>query len=256
MAGIEKLVTNGIQIASQAIKKTGGVIQGATKPIEAGSEKIKNSLNCLAITNIPSVNKSSYTPKCLPDYLYHMTTKSSHDSILKDGRMHGYSFTEGLADKSVKGMQGTYMVSKNNFLHQWLGCKEESLFGDIDLGEALLTQVGATTNTPTEFKILQNPTNSMVAIQIPTSILDLSKLRFRPYLEASKKAFESYFTGVPDDIVTKGLPISKLPDYIDKTPIEFVYQGKITSDMFTAVSQSQADLSFPAIVDNLFRKIK
>ena len=182
-----------------------------------------------------------------------MTRKSSYDSILKDGGMHGYSLTEALADKSVKGMQGTYMVSKDNFLNNWLGCKE--LF-DADLGETLLTQVGATTNTPSEFRALQNPTNSVVAIQIPTAILDLSKLKFRPYIEVCKKAFESYFSGVPDEIVTKGLPIDKLSDYIGKTPIEFIYQGKITSDMFSAISQSQADLSFLEIANNLFRKIK
>ena len=57
-------------------------------------------------------------------------------------------------------------------------------------------------------------------------------------------------------MVTKGLPIDRLSDYIDKTPIEFIYQGKITSDMFSTVTQSQADLSFSEIANNLFKKIK
>ena len=45
MAGIEKLVTNGIQAASCAIQKSDGVIQNATKPVEACTEKLTSSLN-------------------------------------------------------------------------------------------------------------------------------------------------------------------------------------------------------------------
>lgn len=59
MAGIEKLVTNGLQVAQSAIQKSGGVLSAATKPIEAGSEKLTGALNGLAVSNSALVKKSS-----------------------------------------------------------------------------------------------------------------------------------------------------------------------------------------------------
>ncbi len=59
MAGIEKLVTNGLQVAQSAIQKSGGVLSAATKPIEAGSEKLTNALDGLAASNSALIKKSS-----------------------------------------------------------------------------------------------------------------------------------------------------------------------------------------------------
>ncbi|MBR1617064.1 hypothetical protein IJ670_02825 [bacterium] len=58
MAGIEKLVTNGIQVASTALQKSNGLIQSATKPIEAGSEKLTETLSALATSNSALVKKT------------------------------------------------------------------------------------------------------------------------------------------------------------------------------------------------------
>ena len=51
MARIEKLVTNGLQVAQSAIQKSGSTLSTAKKPIEAGSEKLTGALNGLASTN-------------------------------------------------------------------------------------------------------------------------------------------------------------------------------------------------------------
>jgi len=63
MAGIEKLVNNGIQIASQNIQKSSSVIQSVTKPVEAGPEKLTGVLSSLAMSNSVLVKKTSISPK-------------------------------------------------------------------------------------------------------------------------------------------------------------------------------------------------
>ena len=59
MVGIEKIVANSIQVASQAIHKSGGIIQSTTKPIENGSEKLTGALSGLATNNSTLANKTS-----------------------------------------------------------------------------------------------------------------------------------------------------------------------------------------------------
>ncbi len=59
MSGIEKIVNNCTQLASQAIQKTGSIIQSGTKPIEAGSEKLARTLDGIATTNTALIKKKS-----------------------------------------------------------------------------------------------------------------------------------------------------------------------------------------------------
>lgn len=176
----------------------------------------------------------------LPEYLYHMTPTENYNQIVQTGKIN-FSEIEG---QSVNGCNGVYMVSKDNLVNQWMGAKEPDIFGDIDLGETLLNCTGA-------------GTESMSAIKIPVKSLDLSKLRFRPYIEACEATVTTFDanTGVVEsEMATKGLPISELSKYIGKTPVEFVYQGELTTNLFTDVATSQGQIPFLDIIKNLFGK--
>ena len=56
MAGVEKLITNGIQTASHVIQKIGNATSGVTK--EMGTEKLTKTLDGIAATNSALIKNS------------------------------------------------------------------------------------------------------------------------------------------------------------------------------------------------------
>ena len=230
------------------LKSANNAAKNATKTISDISAKASTTAKIEQI--------GTELPEGVPKHLYHMTSEANYQKMLKDGVMHGSSWEQQAIEiakeigEPVNGMGGCYMVSKNNFVNKWMGGKNEELFGNLDIGEMLLQQTRATTGLPKELIKETNPTNTMVAIQIPTKALEQSKLRFRPYFEAVMESFEEM--GKSSSLCTEGLPLSELSKYIDKGPVEYVYQGKIPVNLFSGIKISQADLPYKEIVKNLF----
>ena len=111
----------------------------------------------------------------LPEYLYHMTSLENANNIIKDKIMKG-SYLEsdefqrkiGSSPEHASNMPGKYFISKNNFLQKWIGTE---LFASVDVGERLIHWT-------------KQDSQNITAIEIPILSLDLSKLRFRPYITA------------------------------------------------------------------------
>ena len=53
-----------------------------------------------------------------------------------------------------------------------------------------------------------------------------------------------------------GLPLSELPNYIEKEPVEFVYQGEVRSNLFSNIFKSKTNLPIGEIIKNLFKFAK
>jgi len=206
----------------------------------------KTSQNKQQINESNKVVKTEITelPEGTPEYLYHMTPEESYQQILESKTLHG-SIWEGELAESVgsrNNMSGIYMVSKDNFCNKWMGTHFEGDFDLGDIGELLL-------------QFTSKGDKNMVAMQIPTRSLDLSKLRFRPYIEASMDAIKMFESG-GSVLCREGLPLSELANYIGKEPVEFVYQGEIPVNLFSGAFSSETNLSFSEIVSNLFGKAK
>ena len=203
-------------------------------------QKLASTLDCMAASAIPSiVNKARIIE--LPEFIYHITSKENYEKILKDGKMK-ISSCEG---NSVNGCKGIYFVDKDNFLNKWVGRKEPELFGSdtFDVGELLMIWTCKSTN-------------GTVAIKIPTDQLDKSQLRFRPYLIALKEAIETLNPEtniVESKMVKEGLPIEDLSKYVNSEPVEYVYFGEITSDMFSGYTETTFSENMGEMIDKLFR---
>lgn len=183
-------------------------------------------------------------PEGTPEYLYHMTSEECYKQILESKTMHGSIWEGELAEEagSQNSMNGIYMVSRDNMCDKWMGAHFEEEMDIGDIGELLLLFTG-------------KGDKNMVAIQIPTRSLNLSKLRFRPYIEASMDAIKMYENG-GSALCREGLPLSELPKYIGTGPVEFVYQDNMPSSLFSGVFKSRTDLPFADILSNLFGKAK
>ena len=172
----------------------------------------------------------------MPDYLYHFTSSNPLKEIISSGKLKVSSFEKG----AIAGLPGVYMVDKGNFFTRWLGKKYSELrefFGDNDLGELLLSWIA------------MKGGGKMVAIKIPVSQLDKAKLRFRPYISTCKEAIESF----GGELTQKGLPLSDLPKYITKEPIEYAYTSEIPTSLFAGIKslEIQDSMTIPQIAKSL-----
>lgn len=83
-----------------------------------------------------------------------------------------------------------------------------------------------------------NPT----VIKVPTSSLDLNKLRFRPFIQACKEGMaqldvDTMQTG--SKLVKEGLPLSELSKYANTNePLEFVYLEEINPKIFAGYTET------------------
>ncbi|MBR3605690.1 MAG: hypothetical protein IKL52_06655 [Candidatus Gastranaerophilales bacterium] len=216
------------------------VARKASSPIlqENAPQKLTNTLECLAASAVPAINKAPKKVN-LPDFIYHITSKENYEKILKDGKM---KISEWEAN-SANGCNGIYFVDKDNFLNKWLGRKAPELLGDCDIGEMLMMWTC-------------KGTDGSVVIKIPTSKLDLTKLRFRPYLEACKETAETLdfeTLEIGSKMVKEGLPVEELAKYIDTDePIEYVYFGEITPDVFSGYTETSFSQNMREMIANLF----
>lgn len=93
----------------------------------------------------------------IPRYLYHLTSKSCYESMLKDGKI--------IASEELIG-KGVFMAELSNLFKRW-GVREAWSFGGkTNLKEKLLQQAA-------------KGEDEIVALRIPTANIDRSKLRIR-----------------------------------------------------------------------------
>ncbi len=231
-----KITKNIGELAACGIKK---VMPEATVPITktSGGQKLLGELDSLAAVAKTSIIHTKKN-KDIPEFIYHITSKENYEKILKDGKMKISSF-EAMGDNC----KGIYFVDKDNFLQKWVGRKEIELFGDADIGEMLMLWTCKSID-------------GTVAIKIPTSSLDLSKLRFRPYIQACQEACDTMDPDtlkISSKMVKEGLSLSELSKYIDTDePIEYVYFGDITPKVFDGYSQTSFSENMMDMINNLF----
>ena len=102
--------------------------------------QVKNTIDAVrsaAKSFIPAVSRTSATKPvaALPEFLYHLTPKSTLEKILSSGKITFSSF-----EKEAGALSGVYMVDKSNFFNKYFG---ESLLG-LDLGKALILYTAKT----------------------------------------------------------------------------------------------------------------
>lgn len=187
---------------------------------------LENSLDALYISALSSVHKKdSYL--IVPKYLYHLTSKKNFDSIMQSGKLKTSSW-----EKVQDGLDGVYMLDEENFLNTWFDKKYPSVFSREDKNQpSMAEQVVRWTSRGED----------IVVIKVPTSQLDLSKLRIRPYLQAYNQVIETMNVETDeydDSLFREGLPISKLMDYKNSDePLEFVYVDEIPANIFSSANQ-------------------
>ncbi len=98
---IAKITGNTINFAEGVINKASKIGTKAKIPTE-GSEKLTNSLKCLASNAISTV-KLSKKPD-VPEFIYHITSKENFGKILKDKKMTLSTFEAG-----QNGCHGVYL---------------------------------------------------------------------------------------------------------------------------------------------------
>ncbi len=81
MSGIRKLVTNGLQILSSAVKKSKGDIQIVTKPIEISTTKLTDALDCLASDGRTQIVQHQKLLSPDIQYLRQLTNKFSQSDL-------------------------------------------------------------------------------------------------------------------------------------------------------------------------------
>ncbi len=235
-----KLTTNIADAEAQTLKK---VVHKITTPITkaiSDEQKLLGELDSLASCAKTSIIHLKRKQN-IPEFIYHITSKENYEKILKDGKMKFSSF-----EAMGGNCKGVYFVDKDNFLNKWVGRTEKELFGadsngtPLDIGEMLMLWTC-------------KGTNGTVAIKIPTSNLDLSKLRFRPYIQACKEGMEAYMSGKTSKMVKEGLPLSELSKYINTNePIEYIYFGDLTPNLFEGYSQTPFSEKMIDMIYNLF----
>lgn len=218
-----------------AKKETATVCNERFDSSKSPSCVLENSLNILAtnaIANVDMFNKSVKLPKSL----YHLTTKANYERIIQSGKLMTSSW-----EKVQEGLDGVYMLGKDNFLNTWFDKKYPSIFAkkeDVKKQPSMGEQILKWTSRG----------GDVVAIEIPTSKLDMSKLRIRPYLQAYNQVIETMNVETDeydDELFRYGLPLSKLSDYEGTDePIEFVYVDEIPANIFS--SAKQFSLSIPS----------
>lgn len=231
--GIGKIALSCAKTISNNMSKTATTGFIPTTILDGGA-KLAGALEGLATNAKVFINKSSQV-KDMPDSLYHLTSAKNYEEILKSGKIRFSDLESG-----ANGCPGVYMVDKNNFLQKWIGAKEPSLFGDLDIGEMLLrwTSKG----------------EAMVAIELPTSALQVSKLKFRPYITACKAAISGLDNTLKqtNKTVTEGHPLSELSKHIGAEPVEYVYRAEIPTSLIKSAKSLSLDGKLEGVLDNLF----
>lgn len=233
---VSKITNKAISIVGELPQVAGKTVSSITQ--ENNPEKLTSTLDCLAANAVSAVNMNAKKSN-LPDFIYHITSKENYEKILKDGKM---KISDWEAN-SGNGCNGIYFVDKENFLNKWLNRKETELFGDTDIGEMLMLWTCKSTD-------------GSVAIKIPTSKLNPMQLRFRPYLQACRESIETFDPDtlkIDSKMVKEGLPIDDLIKYKNSNePIEYVYFGEITPDMFLGCTETSFSENMREMIHNLF----
>lgn len=223
-------------IANKIFKTSGNIEKVATHAAETITSKECRAADAYGRAGI-KLSKSSRLSKItqktqqeeIPEYIYHITSKDNYIKIMKSGKIN-VSNWEASSDN---GLAGVYMVDKHNFLNAWNQTTDLTKItgmgeADSNLGKLLLSWI-----------IMGSKSHELHAIKIPTSSLDKSKLRFRPYSDV----VNSLVAANPDmEMIKKGLTLEKLSEYQRKSvPIEYVYTDSIPSDMIQSVNTRFAD---------------
>lgn len=165
------------------------------------------------INQIQQYNTNFARSQKVPRYIYHLTSKANYDSILQDG------FIKPTQNKFfVKN--GVYALELANFFKRWKINKD---WGYDDLQYLLLRHIVKW------MQFVQQDTNELVILKIPTSELDLSKLKIRCLNKLFKHEdeFETLAPGLQSHLRGE-TPVSKAPLYKRrKNAIEYIYDGSI-----------------------------
>lgn len=230
---IAKITQNTVNIAQNTLNHSAKI---NTMPTTLKCpEKLMDTLNCLAANTVSTIKPAKKTN--IPEFIYHITSEENYEKILHDKKI-----IKSTIETGQNACYGIYFLDKDNFLQKWLGRKEPDLSGDVDIGEALMAWTCKG--------------NNPVIIKIPTSRLDLSKLRFRPYLEACKESFEKLNSDtmkVDSKLVTEGLPLSDLQRYIKTNePIEFIYKEELPIDIIDSFFTTKFTENMRDMISKLF----
>lgn len=150
----------------------------------------------------------------IPEFLYHLTSKSNYEKILKDKAIN----ISDLESQSKNGLAGAYMLDKENFLKTWnRGCKEITNSENINIGGTLFGWC--------------SKGDDLVLLKIPTNTLDKKSLRVRNYIDDCMSQIRG------DGLASQGKPIEELTNLKNiKEPLEYVYMGKVPTEAMAVES--------------------
>lgn len=172
------------------------------KPIESGSKKLLSSLDQMAATNIPAIQKIGKHK--IPRFLYHFTNENSLKKIMQDGKIKPYY--------PNNDMKGIYMVDMNNFLKYWKIDGSWSLAADTDM--SLLAKLVSS---------VQHGKGNIACIKIPTNALDTNKLKIR---SQNRLAVATQLDTTPLESLAVSAQKASLYNQ-KKEALEYVYDSEI-----------------------------
>ncbi len=176
------------------------------KPIESGSKKLFSSLEQMATTNIPAIQKLGKHK--IPRFLYHFTDENSLKKIMQDGKIKPYY--------PNNDMKGIFMVDMNNFLKYWKIDGSWSLAADTDM--SLLANLVSS---------VQHGKGNIACIKIPTNALDTNKLKIR---SQNRLAVVAQLDTTPLDTLAVSAQKASLYNQ-KKEAIEYIYDSEIPVDI-------------------------
>jgi len=189
--------------------------------------------------NQKNQDMSSFGNKKIPRFLYHFTTESNYQSMLKNGEI-----------KTAKtgAFQGFYMVDLNNLLKRWNASKD---WENLDLREELLRQV-------------RKLGEKVVVIRIPTENIDKNKLLIRSQNKLLPLSRDTYLEALANWKKTGEIPNAKFEHLFigdkatnskrykqRKEAIEYIYPAKLDISMTQKVGSTEVKAK-----NRLSRKLK
>ncbi|MCD8024208.1 MAG: hypothetical protein LUE64_01595, partial [Candidatus Gastranaerophilales bacterium] len=192
------------------------------EPVKTDTPETRLTQSASGSMTAATANNTQDISEELPEYLYHLTSKNGYDGIMQSGEIR-LSTVE--SPDTPYSCQGVYMIDKDNFVQNWINTGgNEELSNIDDIGKALL---GYTSGGGEE----------IVALKIQTSNFDVSKVKFRSYLDACHEAVQDLCNEVVNpNGMYKGLSLDKISKYYQTSPIEFVYADIIPANFISGAT--------------------
>ena len=166
----------------------------------------------------------------VPRYLYHLTTQSNYNRMLKDGYIrcnHDANLDSNLS--------GVFMFDLKNFTKRWLSM-------GIDCGDKLLTYAKAL------FMQVSKDDSNIVVLKIPTKFLFLKYLKCRSQVSTNEFHYSN------GDFATNQRHYTR-----KKEPIEYINESYIPIKNVIKIGEANSGFSlrkaFDEMSDNYFDKI-